>query len=205
MPFKIPKLSIISTVDAKQKEDNGNLWNKNVELNNDIYIYIEKNSEYKKTETIKSVEIDNIKIITEPQKGGLEFYKPSTSEKNIYENIDEYKIENLIYDGDSKTNIKELKISNQGGMFSFRASNLNVGEYTSNDEELKYTELLKKMDIKYDEISSKIGFDITIVLQDGKKFKTNIELDIPVQEVIENGKGGKEITDLNLIFKRVEN
>lgn len=42
MPFNISKISIISTVDGKDNEDQTNKWNLQVNQNNDIYIYIEK-------------------------------------------------------------------------------------------------------------------------------------------------------------------
>ena len=205
MAFTISKISIISTVDAIQNEDNENLWNKTVQLNNDIYIYVEKNSEYKKTEAIKSIEIDNIKGIQSPQIGKLDIYKPITDEKKMFNNTDENKSEKFIYTGTQKTQIQEMKISNQGGIIAFRIANNEVGNYVSNEgTELNYNEILKKMGITYEQINSKISFDVNIILQDDKQFKTTVDLDIPIEEVIENGRGSKEIKDLNLIFKRIE-
>ena len=56
-----------------------------------------------------------------------------------------------------------------------------------------------------EEIKSKISFDMTIVLGKGPQFKCeNIELEIPAENTVENGNSSKEITDLSLVFKRIE-
>lgn len=44
MPFKITKISIIESVEGVEQENSAEKWNFNVNENNDIYIYIEKNS-----------------------------------------------------------------------------------------------------------------------------------------------------------------
>ena len=44
MPFKISKISIIESVEGMETEGANEKWNFNVNQNNDIYIYIEKNS-----------------------------------------------------------------------------------------------------------------------------------------------------------------
>ena len=62
IPFEISKISIIETVEGIEKEEATEKWNFNVNQNNDIYIYIEKNSDYNKTEIIEDVEISNINI-----------------------------------------------------------------------------------------------------------------------------------------------
>ena len=58
MPFKISKISIVSTVNGQDVENPEAKWDINVIQNNDIYVYIEKNNEYKKQEIIKSVKLD---------------------------------------------------------------------------------------------------------------------------------------------------
>lgn len=67
MPFKISKISIVSTVNGQDVENSDAKWNINVIQNNDVYIYVEKNDEYKKQETIKSIKLDNITILKKPQ------------------------------------------------------------------------------------------------------------------------------------------
>ena len=205
MPFEVSKISIISSIDGKNVEDEKYLWNKSVEQNNDIYIYIEKNPNYKKTETIKNILINNFRIIKQPQKGAITIYRPSEDEKEMFENKENYKTQEISYTGDLKTDMKALKISNQGGIISFRCATENISNYISNDNEINYDDLLKKTNVKIDEISAKISFDIYIILENNKQFKTTVEIDIPIEDVIEKGKGSIEKTDLDLVFKRIEN
>lgn len=206
MPFKISKISIISSTGAEHNEDKQNLWNKSVEQNNDIYIYIEKNSGYKKQALIKTVKISSIEFLKDTPKKGIVFkYRPSTSEKELFQNVEEYKTEELIFEGDQKTDIKNLKISNQGGIIAYRISNQDLGNYISNENEINYNELLKKINISYDDLKTKVKFNLNIQLENGKEFATQISLDLPIEGIVENGKGSKEITDLEFVFKRVEN
>ena len=48
MPFKITKISIVESVEGIENQGTLEKWNLNVNQNNDIYIYIEKNSSYGK-------------------------------------------------------------------------------------------------------------------------------------------------------------
>ena len=204
IPFQVSKITIISSTNAESIEDDKNLWNKAIGQDNDIYIYIKKNKEYKKEETIKEVKVQNIKVLEKPQKGEITTYRPSTSEKEIFQNKEEYKIEELIFEGTQKTNIQSQEISNQGGIIAFRCATQRLGNFISNEKEINYNQLLKKINITYEQIKAKVSFDLSIVLGNNKEYKTNIVIDLPIEEVIERGIGSKEIIDLNLIFKREE-
>lgn len=205
MPFDISKISVISSINAQDLEDEKNLWNKSVGQDNDIYIYIEKNRNYSKTETIEKIILDNFKIDKEPRKGQVVIYRPCNNEKELFENTDEFKCEEITFAGEQLTKIQELKISNQGGIVAIRLANQNLGSFVSNDEEIDYKDLLKKINVSEDEIKTNIFFDVTIVLSGNKQFKSTIGLDLPVEGVIENGKSSKEIEGKDFVFKRVEN
>lgn len=207
MPFYISKISIISTTDAQDVENNSNKWDKIINLNNDIYIYIDKNEDYNKTETIKKITINNFRVAESPSKGELCIYRPSEDENTVFKNKDENKVTEIIFDGGMSTDLQNLQVANQGGKIAFRCANNNIGKYVSdNDNEINYNELLKKIDVKYEDISAKIHFDIEIELSSGRKFLATSEMDIPVEDVVEKGTTGKEITDLeNIVFKRIEN
>ncbi len=205
MPFDISKISVISSINALDVEDDKNLWNKSVGQDNDIYIYIKKNKDYSKTETIEKIILDSFKIDKKPQKGQIVIYKPCNNEKELFENTDEFKSEEITFTGEQLTKIQELKISNQGGIVAFRLANQNLGSYVSNDEEIDYKDLLKKINVAEDEIKTNISFDVTIVLAGNKQFKSTIELDLPVEGVIEDGKSSKEIDGKDFVFKRVDN
>ena len=51
------------------KDSGENRWAFDINQNNDIYIYIEKNKNYTSKEIIKSVTIDNIKVEKEKELG----------------------------------------------------------------------------------------------------------------------------------------
>lgn len=207
MPFDIKKISLIESVEGIETEGKTEKWNFNVNQNNDIYVYIEKNDQYNKTEIIESVKIDNIKINKENNTGKVKIYKPVIDEKRMFINEVENEVNEIIYNGDLESNVKEQKISNQGGKVAFRYAINNVSQYISeNDSEIDHSKLLKLTNIKPEDLQTKISFDITIKLKSGKIYQTTIELDIPSQDIIEEGTKGIEITDLNnIIFKRIEN
>ena len=62
MPFKVTKISIISTTDGQDIENKDFRWALDIIQNNDINIYIEKNLKHQKQETIKNVKLDNFQI-----------------------------------------------------------------------------------------------------------------------------------------------
>lgn len=207
MPFDVSKISIISTVDAQDVENKEQRWDLNVSQNNDIYVYIEKNKNYKKTETIKTVTINNIIVTEEPLKGKIIIYKPSNNNTSVFKNEKEYEATNIVFIGEKSTNMQNLKISNQGGLIAFRCTNNNIGKYISNEgKEINYDKLLKKIGLSNEQIKGKINFDITIELNSGKSFKATISIDIPVDDIVSNGETSREITDLSeVVFKRIEN
>ena len=204
MPFDISKISVISSINGQDVKDKENLWNKAVGQDNDVYIYIEKNNNYIKTEAIEKIILNNFKIDSTPKKGEISFYKPSNNEKELFENTDESKVEEIVFSGEQSTKLQELKISNQGGIVAFRLANKNLGNYVSNDKEIDYNNLLKKINITEEQIKTNISFDTTIVLAEGRSFKTTINLELPVEGVIENGKSSKEINGKDFVFKMVE-
>ena len=135
MPFKISKISIIESVEGTESEGAGEKWNFNVDENNDIYIYLEKNSTYGKTEIIQSVEVKNINVNKTKEKGTVKFYKPVQDEKRMFVNKEENEITDITYNGELESNIKEQKISNQGGIVAFRYALNNISQYVSQDAE----------------------------------------------------------------------
>ena len=207
MPFKITKISIVESVEGNAIQGATEKWNLNVNQNNDIYIYIEKNSSYGKTEIIEEVEINNIIINKQNEKGELKLYKPVVDEKRMFINSAENEITGITYKGELESNIKEQKISNQGGIIAFRYGINNLSQYVSeNDEQIDHSQLLKLTNITQEDLQTKLSFNIIIKLTSGKKYQATINLDVPTDEIIEKGTIGKEITELDeIIFKRIEN
>ena len=207
MPFTITKISIIQTVEGIENNDTENKWNFNVNENNDIYIYLEKNLNYNKTEIIESVTINNISIKRENETGTSKIYKPVTDEKRMFINATENETTEITYTGALESNIKQQEISNQGGKIAFRYAIDNISQYISqNAEEINHSQLLKLTNVQKEDIQSEISFELTIKLKSGKVNNTDITVEVPGEYVIEEGTKGIEITDLqNIIFKRLEN
>jgi len=128
MPFELSQLVVVSTAEGIDAEGEAT-WNFNVVQNNDIYLYISKNKNYKEREIIKSITIDNFEINEKPKKGKIKLYRPSKAENAVYEYSEEYKIkESLVYEGNENTNLKNLEIANQGGIIILRCTNSELRE-----------------------------------------------------------------------------
>ena len=207
MPFKITKISIVESVEGKESEGAVEKWNLNVNQNNDIYVYIEKNANYGKTEIIDEIEINTINISKQNEKGELKLYKPVEDEKRMFINSAENEITEITYKGELESNIKQQKISNQGGIIAFRYAINNISQYISEiDEQINHSQLLKLTNITQEDLQTKLSFNIIIKLTSGKKYQATINLDVPTDEIIEKGTVGKEITELDdIVFKRIEN
>lgn len=205
LPFKLSKISVISIVEGTDVEDNTNKWDLAVNQNNDVYLYIEKNNNYKNTAVIDSIKLDNFEIEKMPNVGQLKLLKPDSGiESVIFKNIQENEVDSIEFLGSMQSSIKEMKISNQGGLVIFRYAINDIGNYISNDdEEINHSELLKKLNINNDDLKFTVSFDININLNSKKTYKSTVSLDLPVNDVVNEGTQNKEITDLeNIVFKR---
>lgn len=206
MPFKLSSIIVISNAEGHQEKENLEYkWDTEIYQINDIYLNIEKNKNYKEIESIKSVVIENIKIEKNPQIGDIEVYRSTNEENNLFNYDEEYKITDKIeYIGEVESNLKDLKIANQGNTLILRAVNKTEKKYVSNEEEFKHSgKLLEKVGITYEEIKSKISFDLVINLESGISFRANIKLDIPIGDIIKEGASSLEIKDMkNIVFKR---
>ena len=206
MPFNLSKIAIISTQEGMDDGQTNTRWSFDVHQSNDIYLYIDKNDAYDKTEIIKSVRVDNFQIEAKNQ-DNVKLYKPDATEENvIFQYNDEDMIQSLEYTGDVESDLKNLKISNQGGIIAFRCSNNNVTKYQSDEEEINHSELLKKAGITEGELKINLTFNLTITLESGKEYQAEIKTELPTGNVIEEGNTSTEITDLkDVVFKRTHN
>ena len=206
MPFNLSKIAIISTQEGMDDGQTNTRWSFDVHQSNDIYLYIDKNDAYDKTEIIKSVRVDNFQIEAKNQ-DNVKLYKPDATEENvIFQYNDEDMIQSLEYTGDVESDLKNLKISNQGGIIAFRCSNNNVTKYQSDEEEINHSELLKKAGITEVELKINLAFYLTITLESGKQYQAEIKTELPTGNVVEEGNTSTEITDLkDVVFKRTHN
>ena len=205
LPFEISKISVISSVEGYDIENSENKWDLEVNQNNDIYLYVTKNEEYNKTETIKEIILNNFNIIQTSQVGSLKILKPDSNiESVIFKNTAENETNEIIYTGDVDSSIKEQKISNQGGLVVFRYAIEEIGNYISNDaEEVSHSDLLKEIGIDNDDLKFKVSFDITISLDSKKQYIATTELELPIGDVANQGtQSAENINVENIKFKR---
>ena len=206
MPFNLSKIAIISTQQGIDNGETNTRWSFDIQQANDIYLYIDKNDAYDKTEIIRSVRIDSFQIESNNNEN-IKLYKPNTRDENIiFKYDDEDIIQSLEYTGDVESDLKNLKVANQGGIIAFRCSNNNVAKYQSDEEEINHSELLKKAGVTAEELKINLTFNLTIVLESGKEYQAEIKTELPTGDVIEEGNTSTEITNLDdVIFKRIRN
>lgn len=204
MPFKLSSAFILSNAEGYQETESKDYkWDVEIYQTNDIYLNIEKNKNYKKTEIIKSIKIENITINQQPRTGEIIFYRAVNDDKNLFSYKEEYEIDNAVeYIGDVKTDLSNLKISNQGGTIVLRVVNKTGKRYQANEEELEHSgKLLNKLNITNEDIKSSVSFDLIIELEDEISFKANMQINLPVGNIEIDGYANSEITK-NIIFKR---
>lgn len=205
LPFSISKILLVSTVDGRVVDDPQNIWNINVIQVNDLYMYIDKTIDT--DETIKEIKIENFSLNKSPQKGNIKILRPTGDLDNLYTYSEQdYFYEGLVYKGAIIDDMKSLEIANNGGVLGFRASVEDLGSYVSNESaEITYDgRLLSNLGLKIDEIKFNISFDLIITTSDNISYKGTLNLDMPIDTVIEEGTSQKEITDFsNIVFKRI--
>ena len=76
--------------------------------------------------------------------------------------------------------------------------------YPENEEQPSDGKLLEKAGIKGEDVNFKITFDLIIETESEHKFKSNITLDLPTGNILQDGIGTLEDTQLeNVVFKRL--
>ena len=209
LPFNLSKIILISTAEGNENEKEEKTkerWSFDIEQNNDVYIYIDKNEDYKGDEkTIKSVTIENINITQAPQKGEIKVYMPNSTDGRVFENSEDYLVkEKLEYKGATESNPKTLEIGRNGGSSLIRFSNVSIGKYTSNkDKEITHDgTLLKKIKVTNDEAKFNVSFDLVITVENCK-YRATVSLQMPCGDITEEGTCSLEKTDMSdVIFKR---
>lgn len=203
IPFKISKIVIVSSTDGITQQGNEAQWSIDVNQNNDIYLYIDKNKKYGKTELIESVKISNFNVSKQTEKGEIKIYKTTTEENKMFNNIQEFEISELTYNGDLESNIKQSKISNQGGLIVFRCANNKVSQYIANNvTEVNYNQLLKMTNVNYEDLNATVSFDLEIKVLNKKTYQATVSVEIPVGNIIAEGTTNLKIEDLeDIVFK----
>ena len=191
---------------SENQQEENYIWNEKVIQNNDLYIYIDKNNDYKKNEIIKSVKIENIQVLENVKLGKIQVYMPNSLDDGLYKYVNDYIVNsNLTYNGADVDNKKALEIGNQGGCICVSFANVGLGTYKSNDDQVieQGAAILEKMGISNEDLKFKVSFDLIIEVE-SKSYKTKLEFELPVDELVGQKETHKEITDLDkVIFKRL--
>ena len=186
--------------------DENYIWNERVIQTNDVYIYLDKNDKFKEEQIIKSVKIDNIKILEKAKIGKIQVYMPSSFEDSQYKYTNDFLVNSsLSYRGAEVDNKKNLEISYNGGGVYISFANMGLDNFKSNEaQEIQQGGLLlEKMNLSDEDLKFKVSFDLIIEVQD-KSYITNIVLDMPASGLIGNEQSYQEITDFDkLVFKRM--
>ena len=230
VPFRIGKVIVISsaaTTDATnleneathnseenqtedevqtQTEAENYIWNERVVQTNDLYIYLDKDENYKKDQVIRSVKIDNIQILENVKLGKIQVYMPNSLDDGLYKYANEFLVNSsLTYKGGAADNVKALEIGNQGGCVCISFANVGLGDYKSNEaQEIEQGgSILSQMNIQNDDLKFKVSFDLIIEVED-KTYKTNLVFDLPINELVGQKETHTEIKDFSkTIYKRL--
>ena len=205
MPFKLSKIIVISTAEGLEKDESESKWNFDIYQNNDVYFYIDSNTE--DDLLIKSVTIDNIEVLKAPQIGEVKAYMPNSEAGRFY-NFDEQFLvnEKLEYKGASQSSSTELEIGSKGGTTWICFNNMGIGTYSSNkDDKIVHDGTwLKKLEIQKEQVEFTVSFNYTIETTKAK-YMANITLDLPTGDISKDGSSYLEKTDMSdIIFKRVK-
>ncbi len=200
--FDISKIIMVSTAEGITNKNPTAKWDFNINQNNDVYITIEKNE--KKQDIIKDITISNIQIKQTPSVGNISYYRPA--ETGLFKYDQKYKIsDELKYIGSDSGSINNLEISNLGGTILIRFCNENASRYTSNegDQILHDGTLFSKTDITKEQLNAKAQFDIIIETEQGVKYRTTVDIDLPVGNIFEEGTTTTRLNTDKLILKRM--
>ena len=143
----------------------------------------------------------------EVKKGNIKLLRPTGELSNLYTYSEQdYLNSDITYQGGVIDDMKSLEIANNGGILGFRFLINDLGKYISNEnEEIIYDgNLLKNLGINLEQIQFSVSFDIIITTSDDIGYKGTVNIDMPIDSIIEEGSSHKEITDFsNVVFKRI--
>ena len=149
----------------------------------------------------------DIQVERENQDGVFKIYRPCTENQSvIFSNIDQDIVEDLTYNVEKDADLKNMQITNQGGILAFRCANCDVANYISNDVEINHNELLSKANISEEKLKMNVKFNLIMKMSSEKIYKAEISLNLPLEGIIQSGTVSKEFTDMSAyIFKRIKN
>lgn len=209
MPFTLSKIVVVSSAEGQENEESDLKWDFSINQNNDVYFYIDQNTnrEVEEDLLIKNVTISNIQITKSPQKGTIQTYMPNSEAGRLFTYDEQFLVQDsLTYKGASQSSTTNLEIGSKGGSIVVRFANTAIGNYSSDkDKQIAHDgTLLKKIEASKEEIQFSVSFDFLIETTQNK-YQANISLDLPTGNLGEEENSYFEKTDMSdIIFKRVK-
>jgi len=188
--FKIEKIILFSSSDSKNKTSSANHFTiQNLFQYTDIAIFLSSVEEEKTFEnTLKKVEIKNIRYNTEPEvgipnlyfKGFNQFAKSELNEDNL---IPDY-LEFIITSEETADLNTPILYNNLANPITLSYINSNIkSDYTITNTNIPITydgSLLKRCNVSLESIGCNLSFDIYITNNLNQEFKSTIHIDIPL-------------------------
>lgn len=217
LPYKLSKITIISTaegIDDIENKITETPWNLKILQINDLYISIDKTEYAKQNQELRSVKIENIKITKSPKRGGIKIFMPDSSDGRLFNYTNDSLVQSTLqYKGASKSNPKTLEVGKQGGSVIISFANTELGKFVSaeKDVEIKHDGTIisrinsstSEEPITGEDIKFSVSFDLIMKI-DENEYKGTVILDLPIGDIITNGTGTQEITDLSdVVFKKI--
>jgi hypothetical protein len=207
LPFVLNKITIVSTAEADTTKTTSDKFIVDVYQKNDLFFDISRSESSNNDVSIKSITFDNIKTTKPPKIGEVRFYKP-TDKKELYSYTDEFRFENqIVYNGKLETNIPSLEISNNGGTMTFSVGIGGIGtkELAAETEIIHNGKLLELCGISLEDVKFTINFDMIVEMSNKLKYKSNISLNLPSGNIVEEGVVTKEDNIMqDIVFRRSE-
>ena len=178
--FRVNKIILYSSANGIPSGELKEYWEINIYQYTDIAIYIEKLED----KTIDNIYIDNIKIEQKPQLGEANIYKKNLKDfaKPIQFDEAEDNVKINISQSDNADFLDDCSIP-------IVLSYINKLEkdyiIPNNGEQLEYNEtILKRAKILTSELEAQISFNINIIDKDNSKYTCSLNLNIPIEELM---------------------
>lgn len=194
--FQINKITLYSSANAVSNEGLEKNWELDIYQYTDIAIYVEK----LENKEIERIYIDNISISEKPQLGQANVYK-----KELEDFAKAMQLEKF-------AEIIEFEVAEKGEFLQNCVNPITIS-YVNNvkqdypitniNDKLEYNaSVLKRAKILTSEIKAQISFDVNIVDSENIKHTCNVQLEVPVEELM-NGQNTVEKSE-NIKLKRTE-
>jgi len=212
--FSVNRIDLFSSANVIDNSINKNLENLDIYQYADISLYINNRSKIKeltKENTIKELYIDNIDFNFDSQIGdrslyytnSLKFSENTGIEKHIKTDRIDFDILYTNEQNKNATYIEPTFYTDCSNPITLKDLNkdlvkgFNIGEGKKVDFDGK---LLKEAKVSKQDIKCKIKFKINLVNNNDKKFSCWINLDIPIEELYNDGKSKKIAENIKYDF-----